>query len=92
MNEIDRALQAQAVLTNPLYQEAYELCRLAIIHQIEKCPLNDVESAENLRKCLKLLRDVRANMLEAVNAGKIPSFRIEQEKKDKANPFKGLFR
>jgi hypothetical protein len=92
MSEIDRQIKAQSVLTNPLYQEAYELCRLAIIDQIEKCPMSATEAAEDLRKCLRLLRDVRANMLEAVNAGKLVAFRIEQEKKDKSNPFKGLFR
>ena len=90
--EIERAQQAKAVLDSQIYQEAYELCRLAIYDRIEKCSLNDVESAENLRKCLKLLRDVRANMVEALNSGKLAAFNIEQEEKAKKNPFKGLFR
>ena len=31
-------------------------------------------------------------MVEAMNAGKLAVFRIEQEKKAKENPFRGLFR
>ena len=90
--EIDRATKAKAVLDNPMYQESFELCRLAIIDRIEKCPINDMESAENLRKCLKLLRDVRANLTVALNSGKVAEFTITQEAVAKKNPFRGLFR
>ena len=90
--EIDRANKAKAVLDNPLYQESFEMCRLAIIDRIEKCPLNDVDSAENLRKCLKLLRDVRANLTAALNSGKKAEFEIAKEIEAKKNPFRGLFR
>lgn len=84
--------QAKAVLENPAYKDAYEQCRLAILTRIEQCPWNDVESAENLRKALKLLRDVQANMAVALNTGKLEAFNIEQAQKSKANPFRGLFR
>lgn len=90
--ELDRATKAKAILDNPLYQESYELCRLAIIDRIEKCALNDVESAENLRKCLKLLRDVRANLTVALESGKVAQFNIAREQEAKKTPFKGLFR
>jgi len=89
--ELERALKAKAVLDNPLYQESFEHCRLAIIAQIEKCPLNDTESAENLRKCLRLLRDVQANLVVAFNSGKLAEFKLA-ESMAKKNPFKGLFR
>lgn len=89
---LDRAVKAQAVLDSDIYKQAYEDCRAAIIVQIDACPLKDVEQAENLRKCLRLLRDVRANMLEALNAGKLPTWRIEQEQQARKNPFRGLFR
>lgn len=95
MNEsqlIERANRAQAVLDNPLYDDAYNLVRLAIIDQIEKLPLADVSKAEDLRKCLKLLRDVRANLTEVLNSGKIVSFKISEAEKAKKNAFRNYFR
>lgn len=95
MNEsqlIERANRAQAVLDNPLYDDAYNLVRLAIIDQIEKLPLADVAKAEDLRKCLKLLRDVKANLTEVLNSGKIVSFKISEAEKAKKNAFRNYFR
>lgn len=95
MNEsqlIERANRAQAVLDNPLYDDAYNLVRLAIIDQIEKLPLADVSKAEDLRKCLKLLRDVKANLTEVLNSGKIVSFKISEAEKAKKNAFRNYFR
>lgn len=83
---------AQSVLDNPAYQKAYEDCRLAILDRIEKLPLAEVGAAEDLRKCLRLLRDVQANMVHALNKGKLEQFAIEQAIKAKSNPFRGLFR
>ena len=84
--------QAKAVLDSKAYQGAYEMCRLAILDGIERCKLSDTATAEDLRKCLKLLRDVRANMAVALNNGKVDQFNIEQAEKAKKNPFRGLFR
>lgn len=92
---IDRATKAQAVLSSPLYQESYELCRKAILGRIETCALSDVQTAEDLRKCLKLLKDVRRNLEAVMSHGKIASFEIAQEekrKKDGLNTLKGFFR
>lgn len=89
---IDRANRAKALFDNPMYDEAFDLCRLAILDRIEKCPLADTQIAEDLRKCLKLLRDVKANVTVAVNTGKVESFRIERETQAKKNPLRNLFR
>jgi hypothetical protein len=89
---IERANRAKAILDNPMYDESFELCRLAIIDRIEKCPMSDKESAEDLRKCLKLLRDVKANLAVALNHGKLDAFRVAEEAKRSANPFRGIFR
>ena len=89
---IDRAERAKAILENPMYEESFNLCRQAILDRIEHCPISDTASAEDLRKCLKLLRDVKANLLAALNAGKVDAFRIEQAELAKKNPFRNLFR
>lgn len=76
----DRAHKARTLLENPMYLESFEMVHKAIIARIEACPMADVAVAEDLRKCLRLLRDVRANLEVAVNQGKIVSFKIEQER------------
>lgn len=95
MNEatiLDRATKAKAILDNPMYGDSFEMVRLAIHAQIEACPLADTESAENLRKCLRLLRDVRANLAVALESGKIVQFNIAQIEAKRKNPLKGFFR
>lgn len=89
---IEQANRAKAVLDSPAYQAAYEGVRAAIIERIEKCPLGDTATAEDLRRCLKLLRDVQLNMVVAMNSGKLEQFRLDEEKKRKDNPFRSLFR
>lgn len=89
---IERANRAKALLDNPMYEEAFDLCRLAIIDRIERCPIADTQVAEDLRKCLKLLRDVKANVAVALNTGKVDAFNIEQEAQAKKNPFRNYFR
>jgi hypothetical protein len=90
--DLDRANKAKVILDNPLYQDAYDKCRLAIIDRIERCKLADTVEAEKLRMCLKLLKDVRSNMVVALNSGKVAEFEIQREAEAKKNPFKGLFR
>lgn len=92
MNAIERAAKAKSVLENPLYAESYDLVRSAIIDRIERCPIADTSTAEDLRKCLKLLRDVRANLEQAINSGKIEEFALSETEKRRKNPLRNLFR
>ena len=89
---LDRANKAKAILESPVYQESYENCRNAIIRRIESTPLADTETAEDLRRCLKLLRDVRTNLELVMSQGKVALFNIEQEKRRKTNPLRNFFR
>jgi len=77
---LERAHKARGILENHMYQESFEMVHKAIIARIEACPMSDTAAAEDLRKCLRLLRDVRANLDLALQQGKIVSFRIEQER------------
>lgn len=89
---IDRANKAKALLDNPLFEESFELVRAALHDGIERCPQADVQTAEHFRKCLKLLKDVKANIVLALNDGKVESFRLAQEAEAKKNPLRKLFR
>lgn len=89
---IDRANKAKALLDNPLFEESFEMVRLALHDSIERCSQADVQSAEHFRKCLKLLKDVKANVILALNDGKVESFRLAKEIEAKKNPLRNLFR
>lgn len=91
-DDLDRALKAKAVLDNPLFEESFEMTRLALLAQWEKVPMADTAQAEDLRRCMKLLLSVRANLVAAVGTGKLAQFRITEEAKARKNPFKGIFR
>jgi len=92
MNAIERADKAKAILQSLLFMEAFEMVRGRLITGIENCPVKDVETAEDFRKCLKLLRAVRQHLEVAINTGKLEAFRLEEAEKRKANPLRGLFR
>lgn len=85
MNEsakIDRAQKAQRLLNDELFNEAFNLTRQAIFERIETTPLRDVEGLSQLRLCLKLLGDVKANIKQILNDGKVAEFNIEQQKRE----------
>ena len=89
---IEAANKAKAVLDSPAYQDAYKGVREALITRIEQCSLKDTDTAEDLRRCLKLLKDVQLNMLAALNSGKLEQFRLAEEQKRKENPLRNIFR
>jgi len=84
--------QAKAVLENPAFEEAFAGVRTAILSSIERCSLKDVETAEDLRRCLKLLKDVKTHFVACLNDGKLQEFRTAQQEQAKKNPFRNYFR
>src|ERR1700690_4169307 len=93
--DLDRAAKASSVLNSPAFQDAYKLVRERLIDGIEKCPMKDVDVAEDLRRCLKLLSAVYLNLETALKSGRLAEFRLEQAKVAQNNPFrklKGVFR
>jgi hypothetical protein len=79
MNDLQRADRAKALLEDPMLVEGFENVRKALYDRIERCPLADTATAEDLRKCLRLLRDVKLNLEVAVNDGKLAKFRLESD-------------
>lgn len=96
MNEseaLSRAAKARTVLESDVFVSAFANVRAAILERIEKAPIRDTEGAEELRKCLRLLNDVRANLVAAIQDGKVVEFRLKQDEERRKNPFLGrLFR
>jgi hypothetical protein len=81
MNVIDRAQKAERILNDPTYQESFELVRQALLAKFEAAPLTDAEGIQMIRLCMKLLKDVKANLDTAVQDGKLAAFEIEEKKR-----------
>lgn len=77
----DRGAKAKALFDNPMFDEGFAMVRLALLERIENWSLQDPEGAERLRMMLKLLRDVRANVEQAIRDGKVSAFRLDEERR-----------
>lgn len=87
--KIERAARASRITADPEFIAAFDNTRQAIFQKIELTPIRDIEGLQQLRLCLKLLGDVRANLEQVIDDGKIAEFNIEQEKKRKFSLFRG---
>jgi hypothetical protein len=76
---IARAAQAKSILDADIYKESWEACRLAIFAQIEKAPLGQKDTIEDLHRCLKLLASARANLEAFMAAGKMAEIRLLED-------------
>lgn len=92
MTPIERANRAAALLADPMLTEAFEMTRARLIEGLEALESNETAKAEDFRKCLKLLKGVRVNLEAAVNSGKLEQFKLEEARKRKDNPLRGIFR
>ena len=90
MNELQRGERAKALLEDPMLNEAFVAVRAALYDRIERCPLADVATAEDLRRCLRLLKDTRLNLEVAVKDGKLAQFLLEQDAQKKKSRELGL--
>lgn len=89
---LDRANKAKAILDSPLYQESWEATRNMIIALIEKTPLSETATAEDLRRCLKLLKDVRRNLEGVLAMGASAEFNLAQTQERASDKRRGIIR
>ena len=87
MNDIDRATKAKAILESYVFVDAFKNVRGAIIKRLE-CPQTNTQAAEDLRRCLRVIGDVRMNLEAAISSGKLEVFRLEQDAKRKKSPLR----
>lgn len=78
--QANRGIKADALLKNDLFNEAFDMTRLAILNGIESLPTENSDEAEKLRLMLKLLRVVRAKIEQAARDGKVAAFRLEEQR------------
>ena len=84
--ELERGSKAQKLLSDPLFQEAFDLVRQALHERWENAPLRDKEGAHELKLQLKLLNDVRANLEQAVANGKLAAAELKTQEHRALSP------
>ncbi len=87
--KIERASRVERILKDDEFIAAFDNTRQAIFLKIEQTPIRDTEGLTQLRLCLKLLSDVRANLEQVLNDGKVAEFNVAQEKKHRFALFRG---
>ena len=77
---LDRAMQAKALLDNPIYQESFSVLRETLHNAWENAPIRDTEGHHELKLMLKLLGDLERNIKRIVDDGKLAHIDIERKK------------
>lgn len=78
--EIERGERAQRLLRDPLLLEAFASVKAAIHERWEQAPVRDKDGAHELKLMLNLLRDVQANLEQAVRNGRFAADSLEKRR------------
>lgn len=79
--ELDRGNKAKEILENELFQEAWLTVETALIQKWRECPIRDKEGQHELKLMLKLLDDVKANVVHVLESGKLAESRLQELKR-----------
>lgn len=76
-----RAAQAEQLQTNPLYSQAFEETRTAILETWAGLPVSDTDNARDLHRMLKCLERVKRCLDVHIDTGKIAEREIKGREK-----------
>lgn len=77
-----KADRASALLEDQTFKDALFNVRQALLARFVDTPVEDTERLIQTRMYLHLLDSVEANLLQAIEDGKLEDFLIEQENED----------
>ena len=77
--DVERGQQAESVLQNPIYCEAYSLIEQGILKKWQES--GDAMEREELHKLQKLLGKVRSLMESTMRSGKVAAKELERKRK-----------
>ena len=78
--DLAKASKAASLLNDETLMGAFANVRQAIFDKIETTPLRDDEGLKQLRIMLKLLKDVKSNLEQALRNGKMAAEELKIEK------------
>lgn len=79
--ESKRGEEARRLLENPLFREAIDGIKSAIVQKWQEAPIMDREGQHELKLMLKLANDFEANIIRVMNSGKVADFELESMRK-----------
>ena len=85
--EIQRGRDAELLLQHPLLQEAFEVIEREVTEQWQNSPARDVDGREKLWLTLKLLKQVRHQIVSVVETGQVAQATLVQRIGHGLNPF-----
>ena len=80
-DKISRAARCAKLLEDPDLKRAFQDVRDALHQRFEKTSVSDGDTLLDIRKMLHLLDSVKANLVSAIEDGKLEEFHVEQQKK-----------
>lgn len=80
LNEIKRGEQAEKILQNKIYQEAFEKVKNNIIDAMNNSPLGDDKTHNRLVIALQTLNQIEKALSDVMNTGKMAKIQIEDRK------------
>jgi hypothetical protein len=79
--ESDRGAQAEALLSNPLFQEAFRECERVYLDKWINAPVRDTQGHHELLLLVKNLRAVHQHIVRVATTGKMATIQIQRGKK-----------
>jgi len=81
--EIERAKQAEHLLSHPLIKEAFQTIEHEVIERWKQSPAKDADGREKLWLTLKLLHRVRTHLESVVSSGKLAQMKLRDRLKSR---------
>lgn len=82
-SDVERGMQAQRLLKDPLIVEAFSTLRQTLLEAFERCPIRDREGQHELRLMLELLGQFKSFFDLAVSDGELAAQTIHAREESK---------
>lgn len=76
--EVKQGKHAKEILDNPLYTQAFDGIREALIEQIESCALKDDQLRNQLMISLQLLKQIKTSFDQTIETGKLAEIQLAE--------------
>lgn len=77
-DKINRAAEAQSLLDNKLFKDAFSDVKDKLIEQIEACPIDNDTMRNQLMLSLQILKQLRLVIVDHIDTGKLQEKALEQ--------------
>ena len=79
--EIRAARDAESLITNPVFKQAFESIESGLINKMRQVPMHDINTQHELILTLQLLSRLKRTFTETIQTGKMAEIQKEQAQK-----------